>query len=219
MKTQTLWANISGIFEKILQHPFITGLVDGSLDERKFRFYVIQDAIYLKYFSRGLAILGTKFSEDDIYLSFLEDAKTAIMVERSLHESFFKVWKLSYEDVNRTPIAPNNLLYVSYLMNIVYERPYYESLGAFLPCYWIYLEVGKHLEKFGSKNELYQKWINTYASKEFETVVRRVLDISENVLKKLNDEQFEMVKHHFVMTSKFEYMFWDMGYKEQSWDV
>ena len=35
------------------------------------------------------------------------------------------------------------MLYTSYLLRIAYERPFHEGLGAFLPCYWIYWEVGK----------------------------------------------------------------------------
>lgn len=55
-------------------------------------------------------------------------------------------------------------------MRVAYERPYHEGVGAFLPCYWAYLVVGKELEKKGSANPLYQQWINTYASNEFEAV-------------------------------------------------
>jgi len=209
-KVYELFESIEHIFKKITEHPFINELSDGSLDEDKFKFYVIQDAIYLKYFSRGLAILGTKFDNDDIYLSFIEDAKNAIIVERTLHDSFFKEWGLSNEDVYNYEIA---------LISVVYDRPYYESLGAFLPCYWIYLEVGKFLEKKGSKNKLYQKWINTYSSEQFEKTVKNVLNICEIVFEKLKNDEFEKVKNHFIKTSKFEYMFWDMAYKKQTWEV
>lgn len=32
----------------ILTHPFLTGLADGTLDEASFRYYIVQDALYLR---------------------------------------------------------------------------------------------------------------------------------------------------------------------------
>ena len=46
--SQRLWVSIEGIFRQILDHPFIRGLTDGSLDREAFRFYVVQDALYLR---------------------------------------------------------------------------------------------------------------------------------------------------------------------------
>lgn len=217
--TDELWAAIDQVYSKILKHPFIEGLTSGKLAEKAFQFYVVQDALYLQDFGRGLAILGAKAPEDLWLMMFCEHAKGAIIVERALHESFFKNWKLSDESVYSTPKAPNNLLYTSYLIKTALDRPFYEGLGAFLPCYWIYLEVGKYLEKKGSQNPLYKQWIQTYASDEFAQLVNQVLDIMNGVAVDLTASQKEAVKQHFIMTSKFEYMFWDMGYRQQMWDV
>jgi len=217
--TERLWSSITSIYNKILDHSFIRGLTDGSLEEEAFKYYVIQDALYLKDFARGLSILGAKSPEDDWLIMFNEHAKNSIIVERALHDSFFKDWQLDSETVYQTPMAPNNLLYTSYLIKIVYERPFYEGLGTFLPCYWIYQEVGKHLERMGSPVEIYKRWIDTYAGEEFEMIVKEVLAIMDTIAEGLTPFQKEQVKHHFIMTSKFEYMFWDMGYSKQKWDV
>jgi len=217
--SETLWRSIDGIFAQILTHPFLTGLTDGTLDEDAFRFYVVQDALYLREFARGLAILGAKAPDEEALTMFCEHAKTAIVVERALHESFFREWNLTKEQVEATPMAPTNLLYTSYLLRVAYERPFHESIGAFLPCYWIYLEVGKELERKGSSHPLYQRWIETYASAEYEQVVRQVIAIADKVAVKLTDEQREGMRQHFIMTSKSKWLFWDMGYRKESWRI
>ena len=217
--TDFLWNSIGGIYSKILKHPFITGLTDGSLDETAFRFYVIQDALYLRDFARGLAILGAKAPEDKWLMMFAEHARETIVVERALHESFFKDWKLTDEEVYNTSMAPNNLLYTSYLLRVAYERPFYEGMGAFLPCYWIYWEVGKELEKRGSSKELFRLWIDTYACEEYASIVRQVLEAMDQIAQELTDDQKEMVRNHFIITSKLEYLFWDMGFHEETWVV
>ena len=217
--TETLFQRIQGIYDRILAHPFLTGLTDGTLSEAAFRFYAIQDALYLQDFSRGLALLAARSPADDAVIMFSEHAKTAIVVERSLHESFFATWGLTPKDVYTMPKAPNNLLYTSYLLRMAYERPFHEGLGAFLPCYWIYWEVGKELEQRGSSNVIYKRWIDTYASEEFGTVVQAVLNLTNSVAETLTAADKERVAAHFVMTSRFEYMFWDMGYRQQEWEV
>ncbi|UCG19773.1 MAG: thiaminase II [Deltaproteobacteria bacterium] len=217
--TDFLWDSIGGIYKKILEHPFIQGLTDGSLSEEAFVFYAVQDALYLRDFARGLAIIGAKAPEDRWLMMFAEHARDTIQVERALHESFFRDWKLTEEEVYKTPPAPNNLLYTSYLLKVAYERPFHEGMGAFLPCYWIYGEVGKELEKRGSPKELFRRWIQTYASEEFDSIVQQVLKVMDEISLKLTDSEKGMVREHFVTTSKMEYLFWDMGFSQQRWPV
>src|SRR5918999_4566752 len=88
--TDRLWASIDGIFGQILDHPFMRGLTDGSLDHDVFRFYVVQDALYLRDYARALAICGAKASEEETIKMFCEHAAGAIAVERQLHEAFFE---------------------------------------------------------------------------------------------------------------------------------
>jgi thiaminase/transcriptional activator TenA len=114
-------------------------------------------------------------------------------------------------------MAPNNLFYTSYLLRVAYGRPFYEGMGAFLPCYWIYAEVGKKLEKRGSSKELFRLWIDTYASEEYASIVRQVLGVMDQIAQELTDLQKEMVRNHFIITSKLEYLFWDMGFHEETW--
>ena len=217
--TDVLWDSIGGIYKKILEHPFLQGLTDGSLSEDAFVFYAVQDALYLRDFARGLAILGAKAPEDRWLMMFAEHARDTIRVERALHESFFKDWKLTEEEIYTTPLAPNNLLYTSYLLKVAYERPFHEGMGAFLPCYWIYAEVGKELEKRGSPKELFRRWIQTYASEEFDSIVRQVLAVMDKISQGLTESEKELVRQHFVTTSKMEYLFWDMGFNQQRWLV
>jgi thiaminase/transcriptional activator TenA len=215
----SLWLQVQPIYNKILAHPFLQGMTDGTLPEEAFRFYVIQDSHYLKDFARGLALLGAKADDDDALSMFCNHAANAIAVERALHESFYSHWGLQPQQVWSTPVAPNCLLYTSYMMRVAYERPYHEGVGAFLPCYWVYLEVGKELEKKGSPNKLYQQWINTYASTEFENVVTQVKNATEQLAATLTNAQRANITRHFVMTTRFEYLFWDMGYRRQQWEV
>ena len=215
--TQTLWNSISPIYEAIIEHPFLTGLANGTLDEKSFRFCVIQDAHYLRDYARALSICSARSPQEDDILMFARHAGGAIEVERSLHESFFADFGLSEEDVKAEPIAPTTLAYTSYLLATAYGGDFSAALATVLPCYWIYWEVGKELMKSASPNSLYQRWIDTYGGQEFGDIVTEVLELADRVGSAASDNQRAAMKAHFVTTSRYEWMFWDMGLTREQW--
>jgi thiaminase (transcriptional activator TenA) len=217
--TKELWDGITPIYAAILRHPFVAGLTDGALPREAFRFYAIQDALYLREFARALSLAAAHAPEDDWIVMFDEHAAGALKVERALHESFFSEWGLSREAVLATPLAPTNLAYTSYLLAVSHAAPFHEAVAALLPCYWIYWEVGKELERAGSADPLYAKWIGTYASDEFGGVVRAVLAATDSIAARLGAAELEAMHRHFVTTSRYEWMFWDMGYRQERWPV
>ena len=219
MFTRELWKSIEPIYAAILRHPFVTGLTDGSLPRDRFRFYAVQDALYLREFARALSLAGARATRDEWIIMFNEHAAGALKVERALHESFFKEFGLSPADVAATPLAPTNLAYTSYLLAVAYGAPFHEAVAAVLPCYWIYWEVGKELERAGSPDELYARWIGTYASDEFGDVVRAVLAATDALAASLRESERDAMRRHFVTTSQYEWMFWDMGHRIESWPV
>lgn len=215
----SLWQVAVPIYAKIEEHPFLNGLTDGTLPEESFRYYVLQDAHYLRDFGRGLALLGTRTGNDDDFMMFCQHGANAIMVERALHAGFFKAWGLSAAEVAATPVAPTCLLYTSYLLRVAHERPFHEALAAFLPCYWIYREVGKRLTAAGSPHPLYRQWIATYGGEEFGAVVKQVLAVAERAAAPLTEAQRDAMRAQFVQASRFEWMFWEMGWQRQGWPV
>jgi len=150
---------------------------------------------------------------------FNEHAAGALKVEKTLHESFFKEFGLSPQAVAATPLSPTNLAYTSYLLATAHGGPFHEAVAALLPCYWIYWEVGKTLERSGSRDPLYARWIGTYAAEEFGSVVREVLGCVDALAADLREPERDRMTRHFVTTSRYEWMFWDMGWRREAWPV
>jgi len=217
--TRELWASMAPIYAAILRHPFLAGLTDGSLPRASFVFYAVQDALYLREFARSLALAAARAPEDDWIIMFSDHAANALRVERALHEGFFKELGLSPAEVAATPLAPTNLAYTSYLLAVAYGAPYHEALAALLPCYWIYWEVGKTLERAGSPDPLYARWIATYASEEFGAVVRAVLAATDAVAARRQPGERAAMQRHVLTTTRYEWMFWDMGWRREAWPL
>jgi thiaminase (transcriptional activator TenA) len=217
--TGALWAEIDATFAEILGHRFVTGLADGSLEEEAFRYYVVQDAHFLRGFARTLSVAAARAPEERDVTMFAEHAAGALEVERSLHESFFSDFGMSEADVAATGMAPTNLAYTSYLLAVAYGGSFPETVAAVLPCYWIYWEVGKHLLQLGSPNPLFQRWIDTYGGEEYAQTVRAALGLTDRIAPDLGRTEVERMKRHVTITSRYEWMFWDMALRRERWPL
>ena len=77
--------------------------------------------------------------------------------------------------------------------------------------------MGKALLRRSSPDPLYRRWIETYGGEDFAAVVKDVLALTDS-LDTTATERAEM-RRHFVTTSRYEWMFWDMGYRREQWPV
>lgn len=253
--TKSLWDEAANLITATEKHPFLVSMVDGSLNLDSFRYYVIQDALFLTDFAQCLEILANKMENDivdnaasttislDSIKRIRELAVGIEEAEKELHRSFFTQWNINVS--NNIKSAPNTLLYTSYMLRVVSTRPYTEGLAVLLPCFWVYMHVGKCMLQLreeidndinnnnNNDNRQQQKrpaqfdaWIDMYAGDEFEKEVTdyiAIVDtaIQHNVNNNINkDDGMEVLmkmKEHFVMCCKLEYMFWDQAQVLMDW--
>src|SRR5699024_6770488 len=147
---ELLWGDVAGIYRGICEHPFITGLTDGSLSHDRFRYYIAQDAHYLRAYARALAGCAAKAPLAAELTMFVEHAGVAIAAERELHAGLLADLGLDAEQAAARPLSPTTQAYASYLLAITATGSYAEAVAAVLPCYWIYARVGEHLQRRGS---------------------------------------------------------------------
>lgn len=214
------WENINNIYNSILTMKFIQELEEGSLRQEVFQHYIIQDAVYLGEFSRALAIISAKAPTPELQLQFAANAQGAIVVERSLHEEFFAQFDISAKVALASQPSPTCLNYTNFLLATAYQYSFPVSVAAVLPCFWIYLEVGKHIYQ-QSKDRVnpYQKWIDTYVDVDFETSVQGVIEVANLMATKAGAEELELMNRVFYRASQFEWMFWDSAYNLETWQV
>jgi thiaminase/transcriptional activator TenA len=214
-----LWDSVGDIYGAILAHPFLTGLTDGTLPEESFAFYVIQDALYLRDYARALAGIASRAPTASATRMFADHAAQAIAAELELHGALLAELGIPPEMLQSAAPAPTNLAYTSYLLATVRGGSYAEGVGAVLPCYWIYAAVGKELIGRGSPDARYQRWIATYGGDEYGDVVADVIAELNRVSHGLSHDERARVRGHFRVTSRYEWMFWEMGWVKESWPV
>jgi thiaminase/transcriptional activator TenA len=217
--TGELWQGSTGIYRAIMAHPFLEGLADGSLPAGSFAFYVVQDALYLQDYARVLATVASCAADSAHTEMFARHAASVVSVERQLHDSLLADLGLDPAVVDAAEPAPTTLAYTSYLLAAARCGSYAEGVAAVLPCYWIYREVGRELQRRGSPDPRYQRWIDTYGGEEFDAEVREVLTAADQLGPGLAAAERARAHQRFRASSRYEWMFWDMGYRQQTWPL
>ncbi|MEB3034237.1 thiaminase II [[Mycobacterium] nativiensis] len=214
-----LWDQAADIYQRICAHPFITGLTDGSLGHDRFRYYITQDAHYLRAYARALAGCAAKAPFDAELTMFAEHAGVAITAENELHAGLLGDLGLDAERAAALPVTPTTQAYASYLLAVTSAGSYAEAVAAVLPCYWIYARVGEHLHRLGSPEPLFQRWIDTYAGPEYQSVVDEVLAVTDRIGAQASSAEWDLMRRHFHTTARYEWMFFDAAHRMEDWPV
>ena len=217
--SRAAWDRNAKAYETIRTMPFNAELAAGTLSEARFKHYITQDAHYLIGFGRALTLAAAKAPDADRIVQFAKSAEGAIVVERALHGSFFKQYGITSEVFAGTPLSPACHHYVSYLLATAYAEPYEVVLGALLPCFWIYAEVGRDIHARAAPDNPYQAWIDTYAGEEFHAAVRAVITATDEAAHGASPPLRERMHAAFTRATQLEWVFWDSAFRLEQWPV
>jgi thiaminase/transcriptional activator TenA len=216
---ELLWSDVEDVHAAILDHPFLTGLTDATLPRAAFRHYVVQDAHYLRGYAKALAVCAAKAPDAAATAMFATHAAGAIAAEQDLHASLMADLGSSAAEAAAEPVAPATQAYVSYLLATAHGGSYGEAVAAVLPCYWIYARVGAALVDAGSPDPLYARWIAMYGGAEYQAIVDAVLAETDRTGAAAGPLELARMRAHFTTTSRYEWMFWDAAWRQETWPV
>lgn len=205
------------IWRRILEHPFVLELYDGTLPQEKFRYYLIQDYNYLIGMMRAYSILASKADYGLARLA-LEIAHLDATTEMENYRRLLERLGLGLEEVMRVEPAPTNMAYMNHLLTTAVFGEPMDCLVATLPCFWSYLEIGeRHRESLRrNPNELYRSWAEVYLTDEYRGLVRRLREIIDGLWKGAGYERYRSI---FTTSSRYEWMFWEMAYRLECWPI
>lgn len=207
------WEEISPIYQSIIKMPFIKELMDGTLPKEKFLFYIAQDSFYLESYGRALAIIAARANTTNNMLTYIRFAESAIVVEREMHKSFFKIYNLQEKGV----CEPACHHYTHFLKSTAALDSIEVGMAAILPCFWIYKAVGDYIYENSVENNPYKAWIDTYAGEEFGISTAKAIETCDIIANKSTEEQRKAMTEAFVTASRLEFNFWNSAYYIKKW--
>ncbi|QRG65100.1 thiaminase II [Brevibacillus choshinensis] len=217
--TERLWKHVAPIWEKTHQHPFVTGLGDGTLPVESFAFYMKQDYVYLIDYAKIFAIASTKAHDLETSAKFAGLQEATLNGEMALHRQYAERFGISREELEATEPSFVMIAYTSYMLKVAHQGSLAELVSAVLPCMWGYWEIGKKLAKVeGAMNhEWYGEWVRTYSSEEFGELAAWLIGLMDQLAEGKSEQELARLEEHFLTTSKMEYLFWDMAYRKEMW--
>ena len=208
------------IWHAIFSHPFLRELHAGSLPMERFTYFILQDYLYLLDFAQVLCQGGAKSPDLKTLELFSRHALGAVEVERSFHTTFGRSLGYSQKQLDAASRAPITEAYTRHLQAVARGGTLGEIVAAILPCYWIYGEVGKALYKRRpNKPKIYGQWIETYASEEYWKPVREQIHLMNELGASANGRERKLMVSHFLLSSRYEYLFWDQAYRLEKWQI
>jgi thiaminase/transcriptional activator TenA len=218
--TSELRKKAEKIWEANYNHPFVQEIGKGSLPKDKFIFYLKQDYIYLVDFARYFALLAARASSLSLMTGFAELLHTTLKFEMDLHRSICFDFGISAEELENTEAMPDTLNYTSFLIKSALLGSAGEMLAGFLPCAWGYVEIAQRLKQNGLPDEKhYRQWIETYASDEFDGLVLYYRGLLDDYANSAPDTEKRRMQEVFKLSSKLEYMFWEMAWNQRGWPI
>jgi thiaminase/transcriptional activator TenA len=208
------------IWRAIHDHSFLRELHAGTLARERFIYFILQDYLYLLDFAQVLCLGGGKAPDLATLEIFARHALAAVQVERDFHTSFGKTLGFSRKQLDATNKAPVTRAYIDHLQAVARGEQLGELVAAVLPCYWIYGEVGKRLFKGRPREpKIYRQWIELYAADEFWRPVREQMRLMNDLGAQASAGERRLMTAHFLLSSRYEYLFWDQAYRMERWPI
>lgn len=213
--TQRLLAATKDIWAAYSEHPFVLGIQDGTLNREKFRYYIIQDYLYLEEYAKVFALGIAKAKSPETIQLFSKYVTLLTEGEMDIHRGYMGKFDLSQEEVEATPRALDNLSYTSYMLRVAYEEGEAEILTAILSCAYSYEVIAKTIlanNPAATGHPFYGEWIRGYADPHYSEANVLLLDMTDRLTRHDTEAQLRHLEEIFVACSRYELAFWELAW-------
>ena len=191
------------------------GIADGSLAVDKFRFYLLQDYLYLFDYAKVFAQGVVKSREPEVMRTFAGYVESILGGEMNVHRGYMKRLGITEEQAETVKPSLSNLSYTAYMRAVAAEEGPAEIMAAVLSCALSYEYIAKWIVANypdAEKHEFYGEWVQSYASEGYAEENVRLTALMEKLAEGYSEQQLQHLTDIFVDCSRYEAMFWDMAW-------
>ena len=169
-----LWQANQDLAQACLKHPFVQGIADGTLERKKFTYYVGQDAFFLEAFARAYSVVAAKTPDWEGFGIF-HNLAGSVLAELRLHQAYAAAWEVDLASVQPQPATRR---YTDFLLATAWSSDIGLTTAAMSPCMCLYAFLGQQLA-LDEVSHQYADWIRTYSSAEFEQLAQQLETLAE----------------------------------------
>jgi thiaminase/transcriptional activator TenA len=205
------------LWEAQLEHPFVRGLGDGTLEEERFAHWVRQDYRYLVDFARVFAWAAARADRLESMGWYAKVLDLTLNTEMQLHRDYAARFGISEAELEAEPVWPTTRAYTDFLVRTAAEGDMADLLAALLPCAWGYAWIGTALAERGRPaDDRYAEWITQYSSPEFLEAAEWLRGELDRVGEGVGPEKEARLREIFLLSTRYEGDFWQMCWEGAS---
>ncbi len=195
------------------EHPFVLGLADGTLSEKRFTFYLRQDYGYLIEYSRFLLLGAARAGDLETMRHLGEVAHFTLNVEMATLRGLAKERGIEADELERVVLTPTARGYTDFLVRIAYSGDFVEFVAAMLPCYWGYTDLGQRLiARPEGVADHYRPWIESYVDPAMLAEAEWCRALLDRLIDDGGAATLASAVAAFRVSTEYELAFWDMAW-------
>jgi len=176
-----------------INHIFANKLVNQTLKEENFDFYLEQDYYYLLTYFEAISKLAVFSKTNNCFDDMVESTK----MELKHHEKTVK-------KAGKPSLATKN--YTEYLNKIIKSENYEDLLISIAPCLVGYFELGQYISSLDTcEDNRYAQWIELYQNDDYRDSTSQCIEL----VNELVDYDFNKLNQIFLDNIELEIAFFD----------
>lgn len=217
-----LYKAAAPIWEAQLKHPFVQGIGDGTLPREAFQRWLRQDYVFLVDYARLLAWAAARSDALESMRWFASMLRLVLDTEMALHRQYAARYGVDAEQLESEPPWPTTRAYTDFLVRTAAEGDLADAVAALLPCSWGYVYVAQRLARMrrraGGEGE-YDTWVEQYSAPEFVNAAEWLKQELNRLTLGLGNEKKKRLTELFLLSSRYEFLFWEMCWNGEEWPV
>jgi len=204
----------SSSWQKMLDHPFLKQVADGTIPDERFANWLRQDYVFVREAIPFVALMIPKAPLP--HRKALADTVVGFNQELGLFE------KMAAEhgvDLQNVVAAPTNRGYIDFLLRTAALEPYELAFTALYAGEKAYLDSWRRVKQDQTERSKWQGFIDHWSSDAFRDWVDWIGAELDELAAKASPELRAQMEERFVDGLRYEYLFWELAYRGQSWGV
>jgi thiaminase/transcriptional activator TenA len=209
--TQELRHTHRDLWQRMVTHPFVIEMGEGTLPVEKFRVYFLQDYVFVRDLVT-LTAMGLAKAPDMRAASRLNQFLSGILSpENDLFVRAFHALGVSEADYTGASASPVTQAFGDFLVRTGLEGNFADIMTILYVTEGTYLDWGTRLLTAGQRPDhpLYQEWIDIHGPEVLGTFVDWLGEVLDHAPL---ESQHPCIERIFLTALRYEYLFWEAAY-------
>jgi thiaminase/transcriptional activator TenA len=210
--SEKLYTGVDDLWREAADKPFVREMALGTLTEKRFRNYMIQDYLYLLDYIEILSFIRSQTEDEDLSRFLLAVINETESETYRVHLPHMRKIGVSDEEIATAVRLQVISEYTEYMREQVREHGFLAGLTALLQCSWLYAYIGEkmtaeHPEEIAASP--YRFWFDAYTCKEYTDANQMWIDALDRETEGISDETAMLLNNIFRRCAEYENKLWD----------